>query len=241
MENMKQVSTEVLDLLRNTDTCTVSNAIETFDVRMRNEGYIQDGIRCLLPQLHPVVGYAVTGRIRTSNHPIANLCYYHRIDWWQYVDTFPSPRILVLEDMDRIPGIGAFVGKVHAQIAKALNCVAYVSNGSVRDVHALERESFQCFAGGTSVSHAYAHIMEFGEPVEICGLKIAPGDLLQGDVNGVQTIPVEVAPRLPEAVAEIVKREAELIHLCKSPGFSLESLATLLGRESSKWQPPDHR
>jgi hypothetical protein len=35
MENIIQVSAEILDLLRHTDTCTFSNAIEAFNVRMR--------------------------------------------------------------------------------------------------------------------------------------------------------------------------------------------------------------
>jgi 4-hydroxy-4-methyl-2-oxoglutarate aldolase len=48
---------------------------------------------------------------------------------------------------------------------------------------ALEALDFQVFARRSSVSHAYAHIAEFGEPVDIDGLKIAPGDLLHGGRN----------------------------------------------------------
>ena len=56
---------------------------------------------------------------------------------------------------------------------------------------------FHLFAGNVSVSHAYAHIVEFGEPVEIGGLKISPGDLIHGDCHGVQTIPLEIAAEVP--------------------------------------------
>ena len=116
MENIRQVSQDVLDFLRRTDTCAVSNAIEKFDVRMRNEGYIQSGAKCIFPELPPVAGYAVTGRIRTTAPPISNLYYYQNVKWWEYVAGIPGPKIVVLADMDKAPGTGAFVGEVHAQI-----------------------------------------------------------------------------------------------------------------------------
>ncbi len=150
----------------------------------------------------------------------------------------PSPKIIVLHDADRIPGVGAFVGEIHARISKALGCVSYVTNGAIRDLPALEALQFQSFAAGTSVSHAYAHIIDFGEPVEIGGLKIAPGDLLHGDCHGVQTIPLSIAGDLPKAVKSVMDREAELIRFCESPEFSLQELVTILNRESHECQPP---
>ena len=29
-------------------------------------------------------------------------CYHERMDWWSYVASLPQPRIMVLEDMDRL-------------------------------------------------------------------------------------------------------------------------------------------
>jgi len=230
MEKIKQVSPEVFDFLRNIDTCTVSNAIETFNVRMRNEGYIQGAARCMFPDMPPVAGYAVTGRIRTTAPPISNLYYYQNVSWWEYVAGMPGPKIIVLADMDKAPGTGAFVGEIHAQISKALGCVGYISNGAIRDIPALETLEFQCFAGGVSVSHAYGHLIEFGEAVEVGCLKISPGDLLHGDRHGVHKVPVEIANKLPDAVAEIAEREAKLIKLCNRPDFSIEKLAAALRR-----------
>ena len=237
---MKQVSEHVLDLLRHTDTCTVSNAIETFNVRMRNEGFLHGANRCMFPHLPPIAGYAATGRIRTSAPPIANVCYYHRLDWWEYVASLPSPRIMVLLDADTIPGTGAFVGEIHAHIARCFGCVAYVTNGTVRDLPSVEKTGFQCYASGASVSHSYAHIVDFGEPVTIGGWKISAGDLLHGDCHGVQTIPWEIAESLPKAVRSILNRESELIAMCQSPDFSLEKLASAIKQDSLSCQPP-HR
>ena len=237
---MTSTTDEVLELLRRIDTCTVSNAIETFNVRMRNEGFVSDALKCLFPSLPPVAGYAVTGRIKTTAPPIGNVCYYHRTDWWAYVDSLPSPKIIVLQDGDSNPGTGAFVGEIHAQIAKSLGCVAYVTNGTVRDLQALEQQQFQCFAAGPSVSHAYAHIMDFGEPIVIGGLKISPGDLLQGDRHGVQTIPMQAAGRLHQAVRDVKTREAELLKFCRSPEFTLARLISVLEKDRPACEPP-HR
>jgi 4-hydroxy-4-methyl-2-oxoglutarate aldolase len=230
MQNIRQASQEILDFLRVTDTCIVSNAIETFNVRMRNEGYIQTGVKCPFPDLPPVVGYAVTGRIRTTAPPISNLYYYQNMSWWEYVASMPGPKIIVLADVDKAPGTGAFVGEIHAQISKALGCVGYVSNGAVRDTPALEALRFPCFAGSVTVSQAYGHLVEFGEAVEVGCLKINPGDLLQGDRHGVQKIPIEIAEDLPGVVEQIRAREGELIELCNQPDFSIERLAAALRR-----------
>jgi regulator of RNase E activity RraA len=239
MSATTEVRTEILDFLRQTDTCTVSNAIETFRLRMRNEGYIHNVARCLFPALPPVAGYAVTGRVRTSAPPIANLCYYNRADWWRYVASLPSPKIIVMDDVDRIPGTGALFGEIHAQISRSLGCVAYVSNGSVRDVGPLEKLRFPCFVGGVSVSHSYAHVIDFGEPVEIGGQRIAPGDLLHGDRHGVHIVPTGIADRLRDTVAAIVAREAELISFCQSPGFSIDKLEKMLGQDDGLCHPTE--
>jgi len=230
MSHPSALSAEDLENLRALDTCLVSNAIERADVRLRNEGFVSGGsvsstARCQFPDMPPMVGYAVTGRIRTTAPPMTHRCYYDRMDWWSYVASMPEPRVMVLQDADPMPGLGAFIGEVHASIGLALNCVGCVTNGAVRDLPAVAEMGFQMFAGCVSVSHAYAHIIEFGEPVEIDGLKIAPGDLIHGDRHGVLTIPLSIAAKIPEAASQLLAEEQELIHFCRSREFSLEGLS----------------
>lgn len=226
MKTSNTLSPSVLRALRALDTCTVSNAIESFEVRLRNEGFVHGALRCLSsPKLEPMVGYAVTGRIRTSSAPITGRCYYNRMDWWEYVSKMPSPRVIVMDDSDHQPGVGAFFGEIHAHISKALGCVGYVTNGAVRDLPAVAAAKFHLFASSVSVSHAYAHVVEFGEPVEIGNLKITPGDLLHGDQHGVLQIPLEIAADLPRAAAELREHEQQLIQFCQSQDFSLQTLA----------------
>ncbi len=214
-----------LEKLKDFDSCTVSNAIERFNVRLRNEGFLSGVARCRFPKFPPMVGYAATARIRTASAPMSQRCYYDRMDWWNYVALLPEPRVIVLQDVDHNAGLGAFVGEIHASIGVALNCVGCVTNGAVRDLPAVEAMGFQLYAGRTSVSHAYAHIIEFGDPVEIDSLKISSGDLLHGDRHGIVNIPLSIAAEIPKEAARIRSEERELVQFCHSPAFSLPELA----------------
>jgi regulator of RNase E activity RraA len=64
-------------------------------------------------------------------------------------------------------------------------------------------------------------VFDFGGTVEIAGLTVRPGELIQGDLHGVQTIPPEIAARVPEKAREIMQSRKELIGLCYSKNFSI--------------------
>jgi 4-hydroxy-4-methyl-2-oxoglutarate aldolase len=225
------LTTEQLEALRRLDAGTLANAIERFQQRLHNEGFADGSVRCLFPRLPPMVGYAVTVKIRGSAPPVAGDTYMDRTDWWDYVVSVPAPRVVVVQDMATKPGLGSLLGGVHVNILRALGCVGAVTNGAVRDIPAAEDLGFQLFAGSVSVSHAYVHIVEFGRPVEIGGLKIQSGDLLHGDLHGIQTIPEEIAARIPPVAAEIAVEEQALIKLCQSPGFSIEKLRAAVKKD----------
>lgn len=221
------------DRLRKFDTCMVSNAIERFNVRLRNEGQVSGrAVHCMFPDLSPVLGFAVTGRMKATMEPTAGRTYYQNMNWWHYMDSLPRPRIMVVEDADEHPGAGALFGEIHSVICQALDCVAYVTNGSVRDLPGVEANAFQVFAGSVAVSHKYAHISEYGKPVQIGGLTISPGDLLHGDRHGVHSIPLSIAADIPGVVEELLREEDELKNLCRSPRFSLRRLEAKLHSQS---------
>ena len=217
------LSSICFEKIKRLDTCLASNAIERLKVRLRNEGAGVSGsaLHCLFPNFKPMLGYAATGRMRYSTAPVKGRAYHENIDWWRYVASLPEPRIMVVQDVDETPGGGALVGELHAVIGLALHCVGYVTNGSVRDLPGVKATGFHLFAGGVAVSHQYAHITEFGKPVEIGGLSIQPGDLIHGDCHGVHQIPLSIAPDIPAMASEILNEELELKELCRSRLFSL--------------------
>ena len=206
------------------DSCSVANAIETFGVRLRNTGFTDSSVRCIFEDLPPLVGYAATIRIRSSDPPMEGDSYYYRLDWLDHLIAMPAPRVLVVEDLDTSPGLGSFIGEVHANILLALDCVGMVTNGAVRDVDATRAIKFQMFARSLSVSHAFSHINDFGGPVRVGKLLVRPGDLLHGDKHGVQTVPLEIAEKVPAVAQRLEREERALIEFCRSRNFSVDKL-----------------
>jgi regulator of RNase E activity RraA len=178
----------------------------------------------MFPEMPPVVGYAATVRIRASEPPMEGRRYYDHTDWWNELLTVPAPRIVVIEDLDEPAGLGAFIGEVHAKILQRLACTALVTNGGVRDLPAVQKMGFSMFAGNAAVSHAYAHIFDFGGPVTVAGLEVRPGDLIHADLHGVQSIPPSIATKIPAAARDILQKRKLLIDFCESPNFSLGTL-----------------
>ena len=223
-----RLTEEQLDALRQFDTCMVANAVETFNVRLRNTGFTNASIRCMFEDAPAMVGYAVTARLQSGEPPIRGGAYRDRSELWHSVRNVPAPRILVLEDTDVPSGRGAFVGDVHASILKALGCIGYVTNGAVRELPAVRAAGIQLFAGSVLVSHAYAHIFDVGAIVQIGGMEVRPGALLHGDRHGVLNIPFEIAPAIPEVATALKESERRVIEFCRSNFFSIEKLSELI-------------
>jgi 4-hydroxy-4-methyl-2-oxoglutarate aldolase len=222
---VQQMDAAGLEQLRRLSTCVVASAIETFQVRLANSGFADSSIQCIFKNRLPLIGYAATARIRSAHPPtVGHGYYYERTDWWNHILRIPAPRVVVIEDVDENPGLGAFIGEVNANILLALGCLGLVTNGSVRDVDQVALTRFQMFAGSVSVSHGYAHIFDFGGTVELGGMKVRPGDLVHGDRHGVQTVPLEIADKVPAAAHEILHRRQDLIGLCRATDFSIDRL-----------------
>ncbi len=223
-----QLTEEELDALRRLDSCIVANAVETFNLRLRNTGFTDSTVHCMFDDAPPMVGYAVTARMRGGEPPMKGGTFHDRSDFWNSILEIPAPRILVLQDMDHPSGRGAFVGDVHASILKALGCIGYVTNGAVRELPAVRSMGIQLFAGSVVVSHAYAHIFEIGSPITIGGMEVHPGALLHGDRHGIVTVPIEVATAVPRTALVLRKEEQKVIDFCRSSSFSVRKLADVI-------------
>lgn len=219
------LTNELIQELKSFETCLIADAIESYGVRLRNEGFATAGFRCLFKNLPPIVGYAATCKVRSADPPIVGSRYEERTDWWKHITSLPAPRILVMQDVDHPPGTGAFLGKVHVNVLKAMGCVGAVTNGTARELPGIEASGFQIFASRVAISRAYIHVVEFGGPVEVGHLTVHPGDLLHGDRHGVITVPPELVAGLPAAAHIIREKKDKLIELSRTPGATPEELS----------------
>jgi 4-hydroxy-4-methyl-2-oxoglutarate aldolase len=209
-----------LEALKRWPTCAISNGIELFNIRPRNEGFMLPEIKCVFPDLGPMIGYAVTAVITADSSEGRRI---QPSDWWEQIQKIPGPKVVVIHDIDH-PVIGSFWGEVNSNIYKALGCVGTVTDGSVRDLSEVKELGFHFFSSCVSVSHAYVHLVEVNIPVKVGGLIVKPGDLIMGDQHGVISIPVEIARDVPKAAQLVEDWERRVINFCKSKDFSLSGL-----------------
>ena len=225
---MADVTRDQLEALRIIPSCAIANAIETFNIKPRNQGFIGPEVKSMFPRMGNMIGYAVTAVIR-ADAPYSGRMGIQRTDWVDELLKIPEPRVVVLQDLDYPNPIGSFWGEVQANMHGKLGCVGTVTNGGVRDLDEMQELGFFAFASAVLVSHAYIHITDMNVPVTIGGLRVEPGDILMGDQHGVIGIPKDIAGEIPAAVKAVEAREQEIIGLCKSPDFSVEKLKAALG------------
>ena len=231
------LTTEQLDQLRQLSTPTISNAIECFNVRPRNQGFMSPEIKCIFPDMGVMVGYAVTARMQADVPAAGNMSVPY-LKYWEYVLATPMPRIAVIQDLDERP-VGSLWGDVNSSIHRALKVQGVVTNGGVRDLDGVHKMGgFHFFARDVLVSHAYDHLVDFGTPVEVGGLTIHPGDLLHADRHGVIMIPHEIAAEVAAVGRKIDELEMELITYCQSGAFTPQGFANLREAVSARWPKP---
>jgi 4-hydroxy-4-methyl-2-oxoglutarate aldolase len=199
-------------------TPAIANALETFNVRSRATGFMSSDIVCRFPELGVSVGYAVTAKIRASIPPADDLETVDREAWIEHLLSIPSPRIVVIQDMDQ-PAVGSYWGEVNATRHQAMECLGVITDGGVRDLDEMRGMGFQALSKSVLVSHAYVHMVEVGGPVTVGGLTVHPGDLLAADQHGAIHIPHDIAPEVAAAAQRVEDEERQIIAFYRAPGY----------------------
>ncbi len=210
-----------IDELKSIDTPTICNAIELFKVRNAVTGFTGMDIRCLFPHFGATVGYALTVTV-DSTTPDAKRDNKVWMEWVRAMDVAPKPIFLVFQDVGLNPEKSAHMGEVMASLAKRMGAIGLLTDGGVRDILEVERLEFQYFSTGVVVSHGNPRLLQVNVPVTIDGLRIEPGDLLHGDLNGVTKIPAEIAAQTAEMAMKIRQEEADLLAYINGHDFSVE-------------------
>jgi regulator of RNase E activity RraA len=119
-----------------------------------------------------------------------------------YVNTGSSPR-------------NALWGEMMSTRARKLGTRGAVLNGYVRDTRAILNMNFPTFAFGSygQDSAPRYKVVDFRVPVEIGAVRVRPGDILFGDIDGVLVVPAEAetdvfAGALEKARGEKLVRKA---------------------------------
>ena len=153
-----------------------------------------------MPQMGPMVGYAVTVIIEPGNpqHRINNPNAF--MEYLEYVARIPGPKIVVVQDLDKSRIVGSFWGEVNSNMHRSLGCIGTITDGAIRDVDEMTNAGFKALARRLCVGHAFSTCVRWECEVEVFGRKVQPGDLIHADKHGFIVIAPEEQPRLLEAV-----------------------------------------
>jgi 4-hydroxy-4-methyl-2-oxoglutarate aldolase len=215
-----KIDLATVERLKLYDSPTVANAIETFKVRDRTEGYIGGYVRALY-DAGVMVGQALTVTIGQKPGKVAARDGYWAM--WEALEQMPSPAVIVMQDVTGAPERYACAGEVMASLAKRLGAVGMVADGGLRDIAEVQALGFHYYAAFPVVSHGNFEILDVGVPVEIDGQVVNTGDILHGDINGIVIVPNDVLDGLEDAIKVIRDRESRFINFIKGETFTLEA------------------
>ena len=211
----------LLTELKQWDTPTICNALELVAPERRGHGFTIRPFTVLRPELEPIAGLARTARIRAAAPDPRGP--QPRDPYYEYVAKADLPTVVVIEDLDAEPGIGAFWGEVNTAIHKGLGAEGVVTSGSFRDLPD-SAPGFQVLGGKVGPSHAHVHVVDFGGTVTVHGMETSHDDLIHADQHGAVVIPHDVAPKLAAAVGLISEREAVILSAARADGFDIDKL-----------------
>lgn len=235
----RPLSASEIDALRSVDTATVSNAMDLFDIGVPSAAYgyafSSFELRCLTPELPPMVGYAVTctGDSTSPRHP-ERPSQLHAL--YETIRDAPKPVVVVVQNVGPDREMSNQFGDIMATTFQRLGAVGAITDGGIRDLDGIRRRApgFQVLAPGAVASGSVFAIVDIGITVSVCGMQVASGDLLHGDASGVVAIPQVIAHRVATTGQEILEYEQKKVAFIASPEFTLDGLAGMPGHHPSE-------
>ena len=204
------------------DTPALSNALRRTGTGADGQEYTDGSIHRVTGGIMAGTAVTATMRARVPGDDAVPVAELHRA-----ILAVRGPVVVVVQDLDEVPGAGAFLGEVNGTLLSALGISGFVTNGRVRDEPDLRGMGYAVHASGLCVARAHMRLTGIGVPVRVAGLDVAPGELLHGDGHGVLKIPADSVGELPGLAEEIRAEEQSIVTWARSEGFTGEGLLAL--------------
>src|SRR6478672_11330578 len=116
---------EQLDALKRIDSPTIANAIETFKVRPRVDGYVGMDIKCIFGNLPPMVGYAITCTVDSTTEGRVGIGFN---ELYKILQDAPKPAVIVMKDVGNDILHSCHAGEVMSTTMKRLGAVGILTD-----------------------------------------------------------------------------------------------------------------
>ena len=209
---------EKLNELEQFDTPSITNVVATYPddplcLGLYNpwseNWYTDQTIECMYPELGPRAGHVVTCVYGIPDPNFGKLGFMDVVD---ALDDSPKPTILALKQdfPDDVAGKVGLTGGNMTSAMKALDCIGCVSDGPARDIDEIRPTEFQYLVTGVSPGHGDMAVQAVNVPVSICGMDVAPGEIVHMDENGAVKFPADRLDDVLENVRALEDREEDL-------------------------------
>jgi regulator of RNase E activity RraA len=229
---------ELLAELCTIDSPTITNVVATYPTNPLCLGlynpwsenwYTDASIRCLYPEMGPVVGYAITCVFSVPDPNYSNRLSF--MDVIDALDASKKPTILVFQQKfpPELASKVGLAGEVMATAMQAVGCVGAISNGPSRDIDAIRRMKFQLLLGGVSAGHGAMAVQSVNVPVSVGGMDVAPGELIHMDENGAVKFPADKLEAVLTNAKALLEEEAGRIEALREAKTAAEVRAAFSG------------
>lgn len=191
---------EWIEELKEFDTPTITNVIATYPEKKEyclglynpweDSWYTNEDIKCMYPELGRQVGYAVTVTfgLPDERHEKCSFKELYRV-----LAEAPKPVILCIKQNfpERYRKKNGLAGGNMMTAFKSLGCVGVISDGPSRDVDEVRGIGIQYMLTGVTAGHGPFVIQAINTEVELCDMKVRPGEIIHMDENGAVKFPAE--------------------------------------------------
>ena len=233
---MSNLSHAELLQLKRWNTPTIYNGWEQItNCNIAADAFNLEPTTDFMPQMGPMIGYAVTMVIEPSN-PVHKETYDPRA-YREYVASLAGPKIVVVQDLNKPNFVGSTWGEVNSNTHHALGCVGTITDGCIRDLDEMTNAGFKALASRLCVGHAHWCPVRWNCEVEVFGRKIQPGQLIHADKHGFLAIPKEDEKELLSASWFMDQNECETVIPAarNATGLSPEELLNQLDKGAKQF------
>ena len=204
-----------------------------------HDGFNLEETRDFMPQMGPMVGYAVTVQIQPGSIEHRQKNPDGWAEYRRYVASIPGPKIVVVQDLDKPATYGSFWGEVNSNAHRALGCVGTITDGAIRDLDEMTNAGFKALARRMCVGHAFSHPVRWDCEVEVFGRVVRPGQLIHADKHGFLVVPEEDEAGLLDAARFMDSNECNTVIAAarNAAGRSLEEIVQALDAAGASSEP----
>lgn len=228
---------EMLAELCQFDTPSITNVVATYPgnplcLSLYNpwteNWYTDQTLRCMYPELGARCGYAVTCVYGLPDPNFKSLTFMDVLD---ALDASPKPTVLILQQKfpPELAGKVGLAGGNMVSAMRAIGCVGLISNGPSRDVDEIRPMQFQYMLTGVSPGHGAQAVQAVNVPVSVCGMDVAPGEIVHMDENGACKFPANKLEAVLDLVRKLRDEESERMGRLQKATSSAELRAIMSG------------